>query len=260
MDDLFAQRSVFKTVVLLALAGLGAAGCGEASDESLQLTMALSFEPADGTTGHAGGPLAVKVYDVGNYVRDADMRELASRVRLATWPERTLVTTSNDVAPAETANIKQVVLMPSAALEDRWYLIEATNLPRMFETRGTEFRLGIAGTRFRPGSHPRLANVLFCDKGAVENRVYVMLSEPATLPASGVQLTQDGQPVACTVEDVQSRLISLACPTLALSKGVMLSIAAGGTGASGSAFEPGSWAVDIPALPLADCPFFVAPT
>jgi len=70
---------------------------------------------------------------------------------------------------------------------------------------------GAAGTRFRPGSHPRVASIQICGGGA-GSKVDVAFSEPVTYASAGseiVTLSAAGTPAPCPMSQAEGNSLVL---------------------------------------------------
>jgi hypothetical protein len=217
----------------------------------------VSFDPSDGTTAVGPRPLVVSVYEMGFNADEAVLRDLAGRVSLRTWPEGTAVPADATI----NAGNKTVSLTPTAAHQDRWYLLAASSLPDrlVFWSRLPD---GTIGARFRPGSHPRVSHVQFCEKEGAGMKLVVNFSEPmvARPSAAGVvSLEIEGKAAPCALYDPREDGLYFTCDGLRPTATVKVAVSDGLPSKTGVPLAPGAWTIDIAKLLAGSCRDFRTP-
>jgi hypothetical protein len=156
----------------------------------------IQFQPSDLTSSIEKSPLRVGIDNLGAPVGAALLNAVANAVRLYEWPEMRSVPFSysvNDVTGGDHAadgyrrtGLAYVEVKPSVALGDRWYAMVLSALPSgvTLPSLASHELLpdGTIGARFSPGSHPTLASVRVCEKGAGQTVVIAQFSERVTHP------------------------------------------------------------------------------
>ena len=238
----------FVTVVLLASCGVVETGP----------PAVLWFDPADGET--ARHEMDIVVTADGN-LSDAAFADLAKRLFLKTWPERTPVAATTVINPAGGGE-REARLTATDALDDRWYVAGIDALPPHVVPQ-TRMPDGAVGARFRPGSHPRIRQISFCKKqDPAATALLIDFSEPITAsapPGGLVSVAFAGRAVSCVFVTTLIATSELVCPELASAASVTVSISAGFSGATGEPLPPGSWDIDIAKLTAGQCPYFSPP-
>jgi len=244
--------------ILLAVCVGASTGACTATVERLP-TAQLSFTPPDGTTAWQAPPL-LSFQDGAGIIDDATLADLASRVALETWPERTAQPIVTDTPVGLSPTEKVVRLTPQSPLEDRWYVVEMSSLPSSVSFY-SPLEDGTVGARFRPDSHPRVAQIQFCLKDPPGMKLLIVFSESVTLasPADAtVSLQIAGTTSPCASYETAADTLYFACDELADTETVTVTVGSGVTGTTGAGVPlgPESWTIDISSLPAASCRTF----
>jgi hypothetical protein len=184
---------------------------------------------------------------------------VTARAFLETWPERAPVAFTTD-RPA--AGYRVVRVVPSAPLDDRWYVNGLTSLPSLI-TYDAQLPDGTIGSRFRPGSHPRVSHIQFCEKAGGGMKLLVNFSEPVTLSRTAeeiVTLKVGGVASPCTSYGAGPDALYFTCDALSPTAAVVVTVASdGAAGVSSVSLEGGSWPVNIGSLTADSCRIFATP-
>jgi len=241
-----------RAAALLAAIALGCSAEGGGTTPLASAT--LGFDPGDGSTARSTGVVVLTLADPAHIVDEAFLADLAGRIVVETWPEGQAIpfaTQAADGAPAQ----KLVTVTPQQALDDRWYLTGLASVPRAVLPLA---RLpdGRVGTRFRPGSHPRVASVQLCPVDATSVKLLLGCSEPVTFaraPEEIVSLSVAGAASSCVEYGAQGDTFLFTCGVPAAATSAVVSVGDGVAGATGVAMDPGSWTVALPAPATGGC-------
>jgi hypothetical protein len=257
-----------RTLLLLATAVL-AGGCAA---EMMMLgpapVVTLAIEPGDGATAWGGRDMVVTVTDTGRLLNPEGRADLPNHFYVHTWPEGTPVPITTDEVASPNEAQWAIRVTPALTLDDRWYVVGASDLsPRILSN--VKLPDGTIGARFAPGSHPRVANVQFCegapkgDEGTAPSMKLVLgFSEPVTPPAdplAAIAVAAGGQPVRCESYGADAGALYFTCEGLSLATPVTLSVADGIATPAGVALEAASWSIDLAKLPAGSCRTFAPP-
>jgi hypothetical protein len=236
-------------------AELGTAGGGAPEPYA-----SLAIEPVDGTTAQNGSDLQLRLYQASGVVDEAKLQALAAAALLESWPERVPVAFAIDrLAEPPLVGSQILRVVPQTPLEDRWYVVGVRSpLPAAIRY-GMALPDGTMGSRFRPGSHPRVAQIQFCEKAAAGMKLLVLFSEPVMFTRSAdeiVSLQIAGSPSPCVSYWTMPAGLYFTCASLTPNDQVVVSVGAGIQSASGGAVEAASWSVEIGALPATSCRSF----
>jgi hypothetical protein len=256
-DPFAAIRSrAWPLVGLLAALALGPPACSSQGDNggpmSPQITAMLFFSPDDGSTAQSTGAVDLVLSSGAvSIVTQTLLSDVAGRVVFQTWPEGDAVPFGTTLGDGPAAGQMRVTVTPQAALDDRWYLVKLGSVPSMVLP---EARLedGSAGTRFRPGSHPRVASIQICRNDASSGKLLVTFSEAVTFagPTEGiVSLSIAGSPSTCMQYGSQGDTLLFTCGLLAGAETATIAVGAGVSGATGVAEDPGSWTLGVTGTP-----------
>jgi hypothetical protein len=215
----------------------------------------------DGATRVGQGPFNVWYSGSGAILDDATLRRLSAGISLRTWPEGAVIPMmvsngpilpSNNNVPGTRAAVK----ITPEALEDRWYSIQF-GAPEEDVISSQSFAGGVWGVRIRPGSHPAVRLIEFCD-----GKFILAFSESVTTAnaAEIFTVTQNGQPVSCPINSVGSQDLHAFC---SIGPGpVTVTIAADtAQSADGAPLAAGRWNIDAAMLPSVEpgCVGYVIP-
>lgn len=241
----------------------GAGGRGGSAGQTQSPVASIRIDPLDGRTNTAGQPLALTITDPGQVVDAAALDALLGAVDLVKWPERTQLAFDAVVSPlAATAATQRVIqVTPRGPLEDRWYglMLVVGHLPQTLSYQ-PPVPSPVTGSRFRPGSAPRVLLLEVCEG---ESRLNVAFSEPISgtpAAASLVTVAIGGAPVTCTSLRQDDTSVGLKCPGLGGMSQATVSLAAGLTSKTGLPVPGASFDVDVATLPSAAlCRWLIAP-
>jgi len=243
--------------VLVALCAI--AGCasppGQVSGEHFPV-IGIRADLADGTTNAGQGPFKVSYSDYGLILDDAALGRLTARLALRTWPEGTdvpTVVTIGPIAPSNNnvpENMAVVEIAPSSALEDRWYSLQFGPAEKGIRT-SQSFDGGVPGIRLRPGAHPAVRLIQFCQASVPGGKFVVDFSEPVTAasPAEIFTVTQNGVLLDCPSYDFRPQTLFEFCSTLVPGPVTVTLVAGKVHGAGGESLAPGTWSFDTSKLP-----------
>jgi hypothetical protein len=214
---------------------------------------------ADETTNAGQGPFKVSYYGLGRMLDDTTLGQLSARLSLRTWPEGAVVATVVTIGPVSPSNNNVpgtsavVEITPSSALEDRWYSLQFGPAEQGVFT-SQSFDGGVPGIRLRPGSHPAVRLIDFCQANAPGSKFIVAFSEPVTAasPADMFTITQNGALLTCRFDAMGPQDLHEFCSTLVPGP-LTVTLAAGkAQSAGGALLAPGSWSLDTSTLPVVE--------
>jgi hypothetical protein len=243
-------------VVFSAVAGCEARGNALITPPVPAIQILAELE--DGTTNAGQGPFKVSYFGYGRTLDDATLGQLSARLSLRTWPEGAAVATSltiGQVASANTnvpANSASVALTPRAALDDRWYSLQFGSAPQPGVISVQSFDGGVPGVRLRPGSHPAMRLMEFCQASVPGDKFIVVYSEPVTSTNLMLTVTQNGAPLTCRVDSSGGQDVHEFCGTLVLGPLTVTLAAGDAQGAGGVPLPSGSWSFDSSKLPVVE--------
>jgi hypothetical protein len=255
-------RDWSRGAVLIALSAvLGCASSsadgGEPGSGTPMANIQVRAELADETTNVGQGPFKVSYRGFGLALDDTTLSELASHLSVRTWPEGTVVPTTVTVEPVSPSNNNVpgtsavVQIAPSAALEDRWYSLQFGPAQKGITT-AQSFDGDVPGVRVRPGSHPAVSLISFCQAAETGSKFIVSFSEPvmAAIPAELFTVTQNAAPLTCRFDEMRPQELHEFCGTLVPGP-LSVTLAAGKAQAiGGAALAAGHWAIDTRTLPV----------
>jgi hypothetical protein len=252
-------RDLSRAAVLIALSAAG--GCANSTDGGGQPSgphapfIQVRADLTDETTNVGQGPF--KVSYEGRLLDDTTLGDLAAQLSLRTWPEGAVVPTTLTINPVSASNnnvpgtTAVVQIAPSAALDDRWYSLQFGAAQKGITT-SQSFDGGVAGVRLRPGSHPAVSLISFCQAEAAGSKFIVTLSEAVTaaVPAELFTVTQNGAALGCRFDEMRPQELHEFCATLVPGP-LTVTLAAGKAQATGGApLAPGTWSIDTSKLPV----------
>jgi hypothetical protein len=214
---------------------------------------------ADETTNVGQGPFKVSYYGSGRILDDTTLGQLSARLSLRTWPEGAVVATVVTIGPVSPSNNNVpgtsavVEMTPSSALEDRWYSLQFGPAEQGV-IASQSFDGGVPGIRLRPGSHPVVRLIDFCQANIPGSKFIVSFSEPvtATSPADMFTVTQNGAPLICRFDAMGPQDLHEFCSTLVPGP-LTVTLAAGKAQTEGGALlAPGNWSLDTSTLPVVE--------
>jgi hypothetical protein len=233
---------------VLAVLRLGPACSSEGGGGGAPLRQTtLQFVPADGSTAQAAGVVDLQL-SVSGGVDQALLTDVAGRLVFQTWPEGDAVAFGSQVSTdAPGVDTVTIAVTPQAALDDRWYLVKLSSVPPAVRPQAL-LEDGSAGTRFRPGSHPRVASIQICRNDASSGKLLVTFSEAVMFYAateSIVSLSFAGSASVCTQYGSEADMLLFTCGLPAAAATATVSVGAGVAGASFVAADPGSWTLGV---------------
>jgi hypothetical protein len=237
---------------------------GPAGDDSLGGGSPAPFiqmraELADGTTNVGQGPFKVSYYGLGRLIDDTTLGQLSARLALRTWPEGAAVSTVVTISPVSPSNnsvpgsMAVVEIAPSSALEDRWYSLQFGPAEQGV-VASQSFDGGVPGVRLRPGSHPAVRLINFCQADLPGSKFIVAFSEPVTAasPTEMFTVIQNGAPLDCRFDALEPQELHEFCSTL-VSGPLTVTLGADKVqGAGAASLAPGSWSIDTTTLPVVE--------
>jgi hypothetical protein len=213
----------------------------------------------DGTTNTGQGPFKISYYGVGRMIDAATLGQLSARLTMRTWPEGAAVSTAATISPVSPSNnndprtIAVVEVAPSSTLEDRWYSLEFGPAEQGVST-SQSFDGGVPGVRLRPGSHPAVRLIKFCQADVPGSKFIVAFSEPVTAasPTEMFTVIQNRAPLDCRFDALEPQELHEFCTTL-VSGPLTVTLGADKVqGAGGASLAPGSWSIDTSTLPVVE--------
>jgi hypothetical protein len=171
----------------------------------------VQFQPHDLMTSAGDGPVRLGVISGGQPLGSAALSQLASAVRLYTWPGRRPVpatVTFTDVTGPDHGEhgysrtpMAFVEIAPTEKLANEWYWAAVDNLPPSFAWPefGPHHKApdGSRGVRFSPAPHLVVSAVRVCEKAQDKAVVLVDFSERVSPNTDEVTLSGPGQ-LGCT--------------------------------------------------------------
>ena len=235
---------------IAGLLGALSAGCGGKQVEPgggspTRLAPLISFVTADLSTGARAA--TVRIDDVGP-ISDDLVNNVASRIKLATWPgnvEVSGIQVITNVIGGQAAYAEIEETLDSALDGNAWYAISLPARPTEYtlpgDARAFALAGGMRGVRFSPAHAPVVASVMSCAKDGGVVAVYARYSETLTWGAGTPALDYGATPVSCTVGDNQAGQTQFICPATAPGQPFSLQIPDGVTAqASGAAMVAGT--------------------
>ena len=219
----------------------------------------FSAELADGTTNVGQGPFQVTYYGQGRTLDDTILGQLSAALAVRTWPEGTVVPTTVTIGPLTAssnnvpATMAVVEILPIGALEDRWYSLQFGAAQQGVMTTQS-FDNGVPGLRLRPGSHPAVRLINFCQAPTAGAKFIVAFSEPVTAasPAEIFTVTQNGAALTCRFDDMSPQEVHEFCDTLVPGP-LTVTLADGkAQSAGGAPLAAGTWSLDTRTLPVVE--------
>jgi hypothetical protein len=260
-EDHVSAMVVARGGVLVALIAACSCGGGGTNGGGAPLpSVHLLIEPSDGATAWAGKDIVFTLNDPGPILDDSALADLASRTRVAAWPDGTAVSTTIETGPG-LADQKWIRVRPIAPLQDHWHVIELVDPPVRITT-AARLDAGTIGSRFRPGSHPRVAKIDFCEKESPGMKLAVTFSELVTLDSAAadvISLRIAGAVSACQQYDSRMDSLFFVCDDLSPTDTVGVSVGAGIAGMAGVPLDPVSFSIDVSKLPAGACRSFAPP-
>jgi hypothetical protein len=146
-----------------------------------------------------------------------------------------------------------VEIAPSSALEDRWYSLQF-GLAEQGVVASQSFDSGVPGVRLRPGSHPAVRLINFCQADVPGSKFIVAFSEPvmAASPTEMFTVIQNGAPLDCRFDALEPQELHEFCSTLVSGPLTVMLGADKVQGAGGASLAPGSWSIDTTTLPVVE--------
>ncbi|MEA2697892.1 MAG: hypothetical protein QOI66_2163 [Myxococcales bacterium] len=214
---------------------------------------------ADGTTNVGQGPFKVSYYGVGRMIDAPTLGQLSARLALRIWPEGAVISTAVTIAPVSPSNNNDprttavVEIAPGSALEDRWYSLEFG--PAEQDVSASQsFDGGVPGVRLRPGSHPAVRLINFCQADVPGSKFIVAFSEPVTAasPTEMFTVIQNGAPLTCRFDALEPQELHEFCSTLVPGPLTVTLGADKVQGAGGASLATVSWSIDTSTLPVVE--------
>jgi len=216
------------------------------SDGEHELEGRLSSLPADGMTGLSD----LHVDLILSNGTDGLRQGLASRLSLATWPQRETVLSTITLTPGGVGGsvFDTIAVAPQAAVADGWYAVLIQGLPTGASWQNSFYRHSIdadvSSVRVHKGAAPSLWSIDFCPKSNASVQVYLNLTEPVLAASESLYLVSvraAGQECAETTVAANSRaraLYGFLCGGVTLSDVFGVSLMDGLASVTGVAVSP----------------------
>lgn len=237
-------------IAVMALFLAVSSGCsgGMIGDAPLIATGYMWTGPRDGATNVDVGALDLLFKGTKEVTSDTGIADLKSHLVLKTWPEETVVPSTIEEDHDSFRDSEVLRLVPTAPLDERWYLMEVTNLLDSGIAWENPAGKETLRTRFRVGSAPRVRAIEICDKTAQSSTaVFVHVSEPvdAQLPAEQIiSIAVSGTKQDCTLNEATPQGgFEFICPSPSLIDS-QITISAGLKAPAGAEVPPGSFTID----------------
>ena len=200
----------------LLLAASVVAGCGNSTTDPgggpTKPLPQIGFVTTDLSTGTRVA--TVQIYAGLDDVLADLVSAVASKIRVATWPDDVEVTTTEVITSVPHAILPNGAIQAASAEIEKlldptldtsaWYAISVAPQPATYslpsEANAFAFNGGARGARFSPAHAPVVASVMSCAKEGGVVAVYVRYSEPVVRAAGAMPILDYGVPPAgCAV-------------------------------------------------------------